>query len=249
MQFLKSTAAIALVLGLAACGGGGSTGSVSTPPTSVTSTGPASEAPQDLIAFATDGGTTSVVGNADWRVSRTSRTVTGTDGAPVTVTVDVLPGGDYGMISLRRGENMTFYTMNDGLVANATLPSAYYVGPWSTTYRMPGQASYVLGQGDFSVSVDMAAGTASFGGMSSAATSSVEIYGDTTVAGGSFSSSDARVVLREDGAYIGETLGSVDAILTGAGDNAAAVGTTSALDTTLDFEMNGGFSAPIYLGN
>lgn len=238
-----------LTLALSACGGGGGTSTPVVTPTPPTATGPASTAAADLIAYAMDGGTTSTAGyNANWRVTRTTKSET-VNGQSVTVTVDHLPGGEYGLISYRQGADLTFYTLDDGLVANANLPSASYGGTWDTNYRINGGDNWIVGDGDFGLTVNMSTGAVAYGGMSSAAdgSSSVEYYGNTTVSNGVFADDAAAVVLRENGAFTNETVGSLSGMLVGSGSDAAAVGLTDAIDASIGFEMHGGFSSPYSL--
>ncbi|MCW3782542.1 hypothetical protein [Defluviimonas salinarum] len=219
----------------------GSTGGTTTGGnTGQTANAPASTSPADLIAFAMNGGTTSVISHGVERTVRYAEV----NGELATVLVDKVPGAGYGLIQYRVGDDMTLYKIDESAVATA-LPAGDYLGNFDVTYRMDGTSAWQDGHGDIGLGLDPVTGTVTYGSMASAADTSVEFYGTATYANGAFSDNGATVVLRQDGNFVRHEAGSLNGIMVGDSLNSAAIGTVSATNAVTGFAAEGGFTAPL----
>ncbi len=210
MTFSLKILAIVPVAVLTACGGGGggtSTGSSTvTPPTNGSATSPASTSSADLISFLeADATTISSPYGSDKGISRVERTVS-SNGETVTVTADRFADGTYGLIQYVSGDNTRLYTLDDGLVATTKSPDGRYNGTFEVNYTVDGGTTWNVGTGDSIIVLDTEKGTADFGGMATATTStgtnSVEYYSTAALVDGKFTDSAASVNYREDGVFV-----------------------------------------------
>ncbi len=191
-----------------------------------------------LLEFVLDGDVVSNPRNSN--LTRYTRTGT-IDGEDVVVTLDQLSDGTNGLIQYTKGDDVTIYTFDDGLVGTTTIPDGIYSGSFDVSYSTDGGESWFVGTGSASIQIDTTEGKAYFGGMATDYLdgdefNSVEYYATADLVDGAFEADDANVVYRENGYAVDTFDGSIE----GFGTEAGVIGIVSNNDE--GFQSQGGFT-------
>jgi hypothetical protein len=242
-------ASLLLVPALAACGGGGgATSEVPpvTPPPTAGPVEPASTDIADLIAFA-DTGTRTRMQFRDnaangWDRSRQC-------GGGACVVVDRIPGAEgAGLVIYQQGTDVFLYDLFGSELATMTAPTGIYNGLLTANYRVGETGDWVATVGEMNIWLDMAAGTASIGGIlpytsPSVGTSSIQFFGDANLANGTFTDPNLKILV-DSGSPTGfETVGTTSGLLVAGTDGAGILGTVEATGDPALLLLQGGYAA------
>lgn len=248
----RMATAMALILGLSACGGGGGADIASTPPATrpapTTPTAPtAPTAPSteisSLIAFAADGGALTQLQGG---ITRQTRTFT-SNGTPGVVAVDRLAGTDVGLVQYRLGSDVFLYSLTGSPVGTASLPTGNFFGPLALNYRFDQNSGWSVMTGDANLHLDMTTGTVLLGGIATDNVRNLELFGEAALVNGRFETNGATLRLRDapTGMFIRDEVGTVTGIASSQDGNHAVFGTLSGANPTNGFQLNGGFAAGV----
>lgn len=238
---LRTGAALAILFGLSACGGGGATTSMPPATNPPAPTAPSSTQVNDLITFAAEGGTLSTLQTG---VTRQTRTFT-SNGTPGVVAVDRLAGTDVGLVQYRLGSDVFLYSLTGDPVGMASLPSGTFSGPLALNFRLDQNSGWTVMAGDANLSLNMATGRVGLGGIATDFVHSVELFGEANLVDGRFQTDAATLRLRDaagGGMFIRDETGSVAGTANSQGGNHAIFGTLAGNNPSNGFQLNGGFT-------
>lgn len=241
----RMAAAIGLLFGLSACGGGGGGNIASTPPATnpPATTAPTAPAPSaqvnELIAFAADGGDVMQLQGGITRQIRGFNV----NGTPGFVSVDRLAGTNAGLVQHRQGNDVFLYSLTGNPVGVANLPTGNFFGPMALNYRFDQNSGWSVMVGNANLNLDIATGAVTLGGMATDNFRDMELVGNATLVNGRFETDGATFRLRDasTGTIIRNETGTVTGIAASEAGNHAMFGVLSGTNPTNGFQLNGGF--------
>lgn len=237
---LTSTAAICMIALLSACGGGGgsnySDGGPGVPVERPT--GPASNDPATLAAWAKDGGNTNDLFNTQG-IKRTSRTVTDAEGTH-RVRVDRVNGYGDGLVAYQRPDGTTIYQLADNAAPLGQAMSGVYTGRISAEWTPNAAVGRQSGEDNVALTLNTESGRGTIDSIIGGSNSNLEVMGDLALNGNKLSASDVVARFRTgEGAFMRDEEALIDASVIGRN------GVNAIMGTVVSDNANGGFAADL----